>query len=103
MTQFKASILILFLFPFTFNLRGQREVPDSQVRIEGIDFLLSTGHSLQSTHPDSSLFLGHQAKQLSQKVNYKKGIANANLLIGTSHLLKENMDSAIIFIKRSID
>jgi tetratricopeptide (TPR) repeat protein len=81
---------------------AQNSNPPSTDKIEGIDFLLTTGHSLQSTNPDSSLFLGRQAMELSQKVEYTKGIANANLLIGTSHLLKENLDSASYYIKKSI-
>lgn len=98
----KNFLACLFILMSVLNISGQELDPPSTNKIEGIDFLLTTGHSLQSTRPDSSLFLGFQAKELSQKVDYNKGIANANLLIGTSYLLSENLDSATYYIKESI-
>ncbi len=101
-TRLKSKLTTILLLLWSWMVVGQNSTPPSTEKIEGIDFLLTTGRSLQTTNPDSSLFLGRQAKQLSQKVEYTKGIANANLLIGTSHLLKENLDSASYFIKIAI-
>jgi tetratricopeptide (TPR) repeat protein len=57
----------------------------------------------QNNNPDTTMILNRQSLVLAEKLNYKKGIANALTDIGFIHRLYGNYDSAIYFLESGLN
>ena len=55
-----------------------------------------------SVNPPEGLQYGHQSLELAKKMNWKSEIADAYGVLGMNHSLLSNNDSAVIYLKQSI-
>lgn len=89
--QFKARLFICFLV-LIFN-SSQAKTSDTNYIMQ----LAMQAFEIESEHPDSSLSISRQVLKLSQALHFKKGIAMANIRIGSIYNNRGENDSALFY------
>jgi len=98
----KTKILILLFLPGYSHLFAQSAMRDSLLKViqsstadtNKANALYELGFSYVNSSPDSVLFYGTQALELSKKINYQKGIANADYALGAGNFRKGDIKRA---------
>ncbi len=68
-----------------------------------INHLNSHAYQLRRTYPDSAFYLSCKAYALSKQTGYKKGIGNAFLTMGFTHLINYSKNDSASFFFRKAD
>lgn len=97
------AFLLLFLVGLISSGSGQTKLADSlrrelkalkntrsEIDTTYLNVLNEFAYSIQYSKPDSSLFYGEQAQQLSRKAGFEKGYAEAVRNLGIVHYLRGN-------------
>jgi two-component system, NarL family, sensor histidine kinase UhpB len=98
----KIKTLILLFLPGYFHLFAQPAIRDRLLKViqtsatdtNKANALYDLGFSYVNSSPDSVLFYGTQALELSKKINYQKGIANADYALGAGNFRKGDIKKA---------
>ncbi|TRX59177.1 tetratricopeptide repeat protein [Fulvivirga sp. M361] len=107
------TILLIWVY-FTFLMLSTPAV--SQGNLDSLKQLLSRNthdtievnvlnilsESLYHSETDSSRILAKKAERLSNKLNYKKGLAYAFHNLGTSFFVRSEFDSALMYFERAL-
>ena len=81
---------------------SQRNVSDSGVDTSFINQLNSEAYEYRRSNPDTAFYLAKKALVYSLAIDYKKGIGNAYLTLGYTHLMNYSKnDSASIYMRKA--
>ncbi|HKR05097.1 MAG TPA: tetratricopeptide repeat protein [Bacteroidia bacterium] len=94
-------LILLFLFGYS-HLFAQPAIRDSLLKViqtsaadtNKANALYDLSFSYVNSSPDSVLFYGEQALELSKKISYQKGIANAYYALGAGNFRKGDIKKA---------
>ncbi|WP_372755420.1 LuxR C-terminal-related transcriptional regulator [Labilibaculum sp.] len=97
----KKCFLIVVLLFFQVHLFGTNH---TQNDTNTINLLTHEAYQLARINPEHSISIAYEALHLSQKQNFKKGIADANLALGAAFMAKYNpMDSASFYFHKALE
>ena len=105
----KYSLFFFFVFSSLFIFAQQSKIDSLQRLLSNakedtnkVLLLIKLADGVRSNDPDKALAYANEAKGLSEKNNYKKGIGTAWLNIGAANHVKGNYDSAIVCYRKAI-
>ena len=90
------TILLLFALPGFAQIDSLKKVASSTVHDTiKIKALSDLCYEFLSVNQDSSIFFGEQAASIAEKIQYKKGLANASSDLGLAYFFKGDLNKAI--------
>ncbi|HMI07606.1 MAG TPA: tetratricopeptide repeat protein, partial [Flavobacterium sp.] len=106
-------MLLLLLFSIPLHLYSQKQgqayvdslltaLPKIKNDTSRIAILSKVSYVLKDINPDVGLKYGEQALALSQKINWKKGIADSENSLGVNHSRKSDYDLARDYFKKAL-
>ena len=78
------------------------ELPITTEDSNKVNFLIDLSFTYCSINPDKGINYGNQALKLSQKLNWKKGIANSNSKIGNNYYMKSDNSHAFDYYFKAL-
>ncbi len=100
-------LISLFFLLLYFSCFGQQEskLKDdiSEKDLNTINLYRTKIIQYINPNPDSAIFYSNKIKILSENLNYRKGIVDANYMLGQCQKRLQQNDSAIVYFKKSLD
>ena len=117
MSFMKKFVVILFILLVSIISKSYAQKKQSKVLIDSlqkelqkatddtnkVNILNELGNNFYRIKPDQGIKYGEQALELSKQLNFKRGLARANVVLGVNYLSKSKLDTGMTYFSTALD